>query len=139
MYFNNVSDYAMLASNPDRTNINGNPRSFTPGTIIGDITAVNGKLATGIFNGRWNFLLPTGPAPALATLRAGMQDGFLEILQADGTPVGSIMYTGCLGDSSAAPTVATTQFALTIIGAHFHSGQHDIPVRLGAAGAARFP
>jgi hypothetical protein len=60
--------------------------------------------------------LPTAPAPALATRRAGMQDGFLEILQPDGTPIGAIMFTGFLGDTAAQPTLAGTQFSFTIVG-----------------------
>ena len=76
-------------------------RNFYPATIIGDIVAVNGQPAKGLYAGRSRAIgtsrNPT-PGGAIADLsRLAMREVIIEILKPDGTPVGTIMSSGLSG------------------------------------------
>jgi hypothetical protein len=97
-YFNDVTDYAKLATDP-------NPTAVTPfndfgsWSTVGDIVAVNSEPAKGTFLVRaTTFRLgPKGTprSPAIAdVIRRNFGDFYWEILRADDTPVGTIMAIG---------------------------------------------
>src|SRR5688572_24537188 len=69
--------------------------NFTLNTGIGDIVAVNGQPAKGLFASRSRGMGTTtsvSPGRAIADIvRAAMREDVFEILQPDGTPIGSIM------------------------------------------------
>jgi hypothetical protein len=76
-----------------------------PFLAIGDIISVNGKPAKGswVDSGRLVQLFrnpAVGQAISDLAVRGGMVDIHLEILQSDGTPVGSIMTSGFTGGSA---------------------------------------
>src|SRR5712692_2430573 len=64
-------------------------------TLIGDIVAVNGRPAKGLYVGRTRAVHTTtapNPSQAIADLtRTAMREQIFEILQSDGTPIGTIM------------------------------------------------
>ena len=96
-YLNDVTDYFRLATDPSATTPI-DPRNF--GTFLGvaDIVAVDGKPAKGTWTARATIInMTTNPRPGDAiadTVRGRMVDFALEILQTDGTPVGTIMASG---------------------------------------------
>jgi hypothetical protein len=75
--------------------------NFIGVTVLGDIVAVNGQAAKGLYGGRTRVLNATPtpvPGQAIADItRTAMREHIFEILQADGTPVGSIMAMGFSG------------------------------------------
>jgi hypothetical protein len=77
------------------------PATFYPGTFIGDIVAVNGKKSKGATVARMNWVgLNTNPSGSQAIAdvnRFEAIDILLEIQQADGTSVGTIVLTGVTG------------------------------------------
>ena len=77
--------------------------NFVVVTVIGDIVAVNGQPAKGVYAGRTRVLNanPTPvPGQAIADVtRTAMREHMFEILQSDGTPIGSIMSLGFSGGS----------------------------------------
>ncbi len=95
-----LADPSRLVTLP--TSLTPNVKNFMTFMAIGDIVSVNGKPAKGsmVDGGRLVQLVRT-PAPGQAigdlALRGGMVDIYLEILQSDGTPVGSIMTFGFTG------------------------------------------
>jgi hypothetical protein len=95
-YFDDVTTPSQLATSPGITPAAN--RSFMPWVFIADIVAVNGKPAKGVDVVRATAInLRTNPSPGLAvadTIRGDSQAGVFEIQQADGTPVGSIMFSG---------------------------------------------
>jgi hypothetical protein len=100
-YGDDVGDPSRFATSTNAP-VPGNVKNFVSFVVIGDIVSVNGKPAKGSFvdGGRGIFLL-RNPMPGQAisdlVLRGGMVDIYLEILQSDGTPVGSIMTFGFTG------------------------------------------
>jgi hypothetical protein len=105
-YYGNVFDMSKFATDPGITTVTAGPRTFTTMLAIGDIVAVNGKPArgTGIFRGQLVILTPNpSPGQAIADIvRSTVTEYFLEILQPDGTPVGSIFAAG-VGSGAAPP------------------------------------
>jgi uncharacterized protein (TIGR03437 family) len=102
-YCSDVADYSKLATDPSATT--SMTRTFGTGVIVADIVAVNGKPAKGtyVLTGQGLFLR-TAPTPGQMiadTVRNGFGSEMFEILQPDGTPVGSIMTIGAT--SGAAP------------------------------------
>lgn len=98
-YFNDLTDPSKLATSPGITP--PAPRTFMPWVFIADIVAVNGKPANGVDVARANQInLRTSPKPGVSvadTIRGDTQAGVFEIQQADGTPVGTIMFSGLTG------------------------------------------
>jgi hypothetical protein len=99
-YIDDLADPARLVTSPNPVTVNS--RNFMPFLAIGDIVSVNGKPAKGTWvdAGR-GVQLFRNPAPGQAIsdipVRGGMVDIHLEILQSDGTSVGSIMTSGFTG------------------------------------------
>lgn len=96
-YFEDTSDLSKLASNPGITPATL-PKNYTNSVTIGDIVAVNGQPAKGtlLFTLRMA-TLRTAPNPGEAiadVVRNSSIDMKFEILQTDGTPVGTIMIAG---------------------------------------------
>jgi hypothetical protein len=119
-YVNDITDYAKLASNPGRVAAIM-PKNFISYIGISDVVAVNGKPAKGTWVVRANgiFLRPA-PASGQAiadTTRNTIVDQVLEILQSDGSSIGTIMSSGFGGlgpPPPGAPSSATaSNFAIT--------------------------
>lgn len=93
-------DQARIASDPARTTPPA-ALGFRTSISIGDIVAVNGTPAKGVYISRlWNLQLTPTPARGQAisdTTRAMAADATMEILQPDGTHIGSIMAGGLAG------------------------------------------
>jgi hypothetical protein len=83
--------------------------SFTPFTSVSDITSVNGRPAKGtlVWRARQLALAPTGPAAVADVIRGAIADLIFEILQEDGTPVGTIMASGFAGGTPPPGTPVT--------------------------------
>ena len=121
-YNQDVSDVSKLATDPGVTTAAG-AKNFMSNVVIADIVAVNGQPAKGVFvrERRMISLNPSaGPGQAIADVTrtfSGFQTAF-EILQADGTPVGSIFLAGFGGGSPAPPGAPLIQGAsnLAIVG-----------------------
>ncbi len=96
-YFNDVTDYAKLATDPNITTPSRH-NDFGSWVTVGDIVAVNGEPAKGTFLVRATIfrLNPDAkPGNAIAdVLRRNFGDFYWEVLRADGTPVGTIMAIG---------------------------------------------
>ncbi len=96
-YFNDVTDYAKLAVDPNRTMVALQP-NFVQSIGIGDIASVNGKPVKGLFTER-RIQLTRRVNPAAGQAIADGQRGAImerhyEILKLDGTQIGSIATTG---------------------------------------------
>jgi hypothetical protein len=99
-------------------------RNFRTFVSIGDVVAINGKPARGTLTERRSvLLLRPSPQPGQAiadVLRNAIVDRYYEILQADGTPVGSLMISGLAGGGGAsppgAPLTPVTGENVTIVG-----------------------
>ena len=102
-YNQDTSDVSKLATDPGVTT-SATAKNFMNNVVIADITAVNGQSAKGVFfrERRMISLSPSaGPGQAIADVArnfSGFQTAF-EILQTDGTPVGSIFLSGFGGGS----------------------------------------
>ena len=100
-YQGDVYDPAKFARNANITPSLGNGTgilNFGVATILADIVAVNGQPAKGLYaaTDRWIAAYPAPvPGQAIADVRRGrIREFTFEILQPDGTPVGSIMGLG---------------------------------------------
>ncbi len=99
-----VVEYQADTADPTKFGINPNItppsplRNFTTATIIGDIVAVNGQPAKGLYAGRSRAVVASrtpNPGGAIADLnRSAMGEAILEILKPDGTAIGTIMGSG---------------------------------------------
>lgn len=92
-YIGNVADPSQLASSPNA--VSATLRNLMSQVGIADIVSVNGKPAKGVWinSGRTLNIAPT-PAAGQGigdVVRSGIVDVHFEILQADRTPIGSIM------------------------------------------------
>ena len=102
----------LFATNPNIT-MAAEPKNFGSQVVIGDIVAVNGEPAKGtlVNHARTVNLRPTPtPGQAIAdTNRNEIQYLAFEILNADGTPIGTIMIVGFAGGPPppGAPSEAT--------------------------------
>lgn len=101
-YIGDVSDLTKLASTAGA--VAGTSRSFEAHMVISDIVAVNGRPVKGTFVNRGQLitLSPTaGPGQAMANIaRTGVNQFTFEIMNLDGTPVGSIMAAGLAGGAA---------------------------------------
>jgi uncharacterized protein (TIGR03437 family) len=95
-YVGDVSDFTKLATDPKATTAAA--KTFGTALILGDITAVNGKPARGAFviNQRTlNLRDSFTPGTAIAdVVRGAISNYALEVLAADGTPIGDIYAAG---------------------------------------------
>jgi hypothetical protein len=97
-YISDVFNYAMLATSPNVTTPLSPLRTFGMFVNVADIVAVNGKPARGTATSR-QIVLRLTPAPTSGqtiadTTRTAMLDFMWEILDAESTPIGSIMASG---------------------------------------------
>jgi len=104
-YVGDVSDVSKLASDPSVTTPVPS-KNFAPVLILADIVAVNGRPATGtsVFHLR-QINLRTAPnaGEAIAdVVRNNVVDIRFELLESDGTPIGTIMASG-MGGGAAPP------------------------------------
>ena len=109
-YRQDVSDPATFATNPNVTSA-ATLHNFFAVTMLADIVALNGQPVKGLYVGRPRAIdsTPT-PAPGQAVADVthnSFRDLFFEILQSDGTPIGSIAATGLAGGNAppGAPSV----------------------------------
>jgi uncharacterized protein (TIGR03437 family) len=104
-YIGDIADPARFAIDPAIGTPNA-PRNFHPVVVLGDIVAVNGQPAKGtfVFHSRVINLSPTAnPGQAIADItRANVNDQVFEMLNPDGTVIGSIMAFG-LGGGAGPP------------------------------------
>lgn len=96
-YYVDTSDLSKLATEPNVTPA-VQARNFRQALWIGDIVAVNGQPAKGttVLHGL-GVSLNTAPTPGQAiadTVRSSIFNQTFETLQADGTPIGTIMVSG---------------------------------------------
>jgi hypothetical protein len=108
--FENYVGYIYDVFDPSKVGTDSNAtipnlaRNFRIVMAIGDIVAVNGRPAKGtLTERRTSFFLSPNPAPGQAiadTTRNTLVDRYYEIMQADGTPVGTIMISGLGGGDS---------------------------------------
>src|SRR5205807_9723620 len=101
VYQIDVNDYAKLATDPGIVRTAIPPRAFGSFASVADIVAVNGRPVKGTWVDRagWFRLSPNAqPGQAIGdTTRSVMVEWHCEILQEDGTPVGSIAGIGLNG------------------------------------------
>ena len=116
-YFDDVADPSRLVTSPGPTPVT--VRNFMQLLFIADIVSVNGKPARGslIFASRLIQAVPNpSPGQAIADLgRFSIGEQHMEILQSDGTPVGSIMSSG-FGGGPAPPGLPAGVSNFTVIG-----------------------
>ena len=116
-YQGDTYDPAKFARNPNVTPSLGNGTgilNFGTATILGDVVAVNGQPAKGLFAARDRWIgAYAAPAPgqAIADVRRGrIREFTFEILQPDGTAIGSIMGMG-LAEGDPPPGQPSTERA----------------------------
>jgi hypothetical protein len=95
-----TSDVSKYATNPNITPA-ATPRNFTPAIPLGDIVAVNGQPAKGLYASRVAGINTT-PNPSMGTAIAdtaqvAIRQQIFEILKTDGTPIGTIIALGMSG------------------------------------------
>jgi len=115
LYYGDVADPSKLGSSP--TTVPRAGRNFLPWVGFADIVAVNGKPAKGVVAFRGTIInLRTTATPGQAAAqaisdvtRSDVEDPYLEIQDADGTPIGTIVSSGLAGGTPppGAPTAAT--------------------------------
>ncbi len=108
-----------LATNPNLTPSTGF-RNFGMITILGDIVAVNGQPAKGLYAGRSRGIVSSpapGPGGAIADVtRTAMREHYFEILKSDGTAVGTIMSLGFSGGPAPPGAPSTERANWAIVG-----------------------
>jgi len=120
-YSRDVTDLQKLATDPNRTTATAAARNFAMAVVVADIVAVNGKPAKGTWVSNQNTItLRLNPSPGQGiadTVRNVISNGVWEILQSDGTPIGSIMISGMgFGPLPPGAPTATAQGNFTITG-----------------------
>jgi uncharacterized protein (TIGR03437 family) len=112
-YNQDTSDYSKFATDPSVTTTSAS-KNFQSNVVFADIVAVNGQPAKGIFfrERRMIMLTPnatSGQAIADVTRNfSGFETAF-EILQPDGTPIGTIFLSGFGGGSPTPPGAPLVQ------------------------------
>ena len=118
-YREDTSDVSKFADDPNPTTPS-TPKNFNFQVVLGDIVAVNGQPAKGTLtrNARL-FNLSTAPNPGQAiadTVRGGVNADTFEILNSDGTSVGTIVSYGLAAGSpppGAPLSITLGNFAIT--------------------------
>ncbi len=99
-YQGDISDPSKFATNPNVTPSAG-ARPFSVVVAFGDIVAVNGQPAKGVYVGRpVGIILTPNPKPGQSiadTTHASLRSHTFEILKIDGTSIGTIMSSGLDG------------------------------------------
>jgi hypothetical protein len=100
-YQGDIYDPAKFARNPNITPPSVGLVNFGVDTYIGDIVSVNGQPAKGLYASRSQAIQAyPNPQPGQAiadVMRVSIRQHIFEILQPDGTPIGSIMAMGFAG------------------------------------------
>jgi hypothetical protein len=100
-YLYDVFDYSKIGSDPAAPFPNGGFRNFAISVAVDDIVAVNGRPAKGVFLFKgFGARLSTSPPPGTIEAdvnRFAAYDLYVEILQPDGTPIGTITASGMFG------------------------------------------
>lgn len=101
VYQGDIYDPAKFARNPNITPPSVELVNFGVDTYIGDIVSVNGQPAKGLYAARSQAIQAyPNPQPGQAiadVMRVSIRQHIFEILQPDGTPIGSIMAMGLAG------------------------------------------
>jgi hypothetical protein len=94
-------DPSIYATDPSVTTVVTTARNFSVVTLLGDIVAVNGQPAKGLYVGRTRGIQATPtpiPGNAIADVtRTALREYVFEILKFDGTPVGTLFGSGFSG------------------------------------------
>jgi hypothetical protein len=103
LYQTDVSDISKYATDPSATP-SVLPKNFFVETLLADIVAVNGQPAKGLYAARGATIV-TSPAPAAGgaiadTTHNSIRQQIFEILQSDGTTVGTIVALGLSAGAS---------------------------------------
>jgi hypothetical protein len=121
-YLYDVFDYSKIGSDPAAPFPNGGFRNFAISVAVDDIVAVNGRPAKGVFLFKgFGARLSTSPPPGIIEAdvnRFAAYDLYVEILQPDGTPIGTLtasgMFAGPVPPGAPAMGVGTSSnFAIT--------------------------
>ena len=120
-YHYDAFDIQKFATAPVLTPFGGTGRAFDFFVFIGDIVAVNGKPAKGLWTARTtNFSFEPNAATGHSTAdvtRLNIIDMYWEILQVDGTPIGTLLASGLTrGSPPPGAPLAQTVDNLSIIG-----------------------
>jgi len=140
IYNQDTSDVSKLATDPGKTTA-ATAKNFLGNVSLGDIVAVNGQPAKGAYvkERRMIFLTPSpSPGQAIADITRNSMEFCVafEILQQDGTPIGSIFLSGFGGGTPPPPgaPLAQTQsnYAITggtgaFLGARGQGGEAPLP------------
>ena len=122
LYDEDLSDVTKFATNPNITPDSHGAKNFARAMGVADIVAVNGQPVKGTHvRSAVNFFLRTAPTPGQAiadTAWVGLAAFTFEILQTDGTPVGTIVTYGFAGASAppGVPLSATAGGNFVIMG-----------------------
>ena len=123
LYVDDLGDPSRIASSPATSTLPGTyNRVFKWVIAVGDIVAVNGKPAKGLWVVRSiapRYTATYTPGRAIADIDGNCaQDAQFSILQADGTPVGTIVAMGLGGTAPppGAPTVSTAHDMVVVGG-----------------------
>ena len=148
-YNQDTADYSKLATDPSATTA-ATSKNFQSNIVIADIVAVNGQPAKGVFfRERRTITLTPNPASgqAIADVArnfSGFETAF-EILEPDGTPIGSIFLSGFGGGSPTPPGAPLAQNLSNLaivggtgafLGARGQGGEAAIPGNTGARQAS---
>jgi hypothetical protein len=102
-YQGDIADPQKFAINPYPAPASDSAKNFGVATILADIVAVNGKPAKGLFASRRQVIEASpAPTPGMTVAdvrRTTIREQAIEILQSDGTPIGTIMALGLSGGS----------------------------------------
>lgn len=113
-YLADISDASKLASSTVPVPPSS-ARTFTPYVFLGDLMALNGRPVKGTVEIHGQFInLTPNSAPGQAIADAGRQliaAGVFELLQPDGTPLGSITFSGFGGAGAPPPGSPTSAIA----------------------------
>jgi hypothetical protein len=121
LYFEDTADPARFGTDPNPASRVVTP-NFNRGSAIADIVAVNGQPVMGTFAAAYALTFSrTAPAPGQAiadTLRTGLTVKTFEILKADGTQIGTIVFSGLAGGAAppGSPSTVTGQGNYVITG-----------------------
>jgi hypothetical protein len=117
-YQDDISDVTKFATIPTVTP-SVNFRTFSIATVVADIVAVNGQPAKGVYTAQAR-ALGTSPTAAAGNSiadvqRAALREEVIEILNSDGTPIGTIASLGLSGGTpppGAPPAQSAANFAI---------------------------